>query len=372
VNRNSVNPHKYSPLASVIVVTWNARRYVDECLRSLATATARLPIEIIVVDNASSDGTPDLIEEVLPQATFIRNRENLGFARGNNLGIARSRGRYLFLVNSDVTLAPGCVEKLIAVMEADPRIGLLGPQMLAPHSIDEHSIGPHLIDPHSIDPRSGEAAVAPARRSTMRFPTLWNQLCRALGIDSIFKSRWAGGFLVPGFAHDRTREVEVLNGWFWVARREAVEQVGPLDEQFFMYGEDIDWCYRFQQSGWKRVFYAGVSAVHYGGASSAAAPARFYVEMQRANVQYWKKHHGRLARTLYQGIAALHQALRCAGYGLLFLARPGSPSQASHKVRRSWAALRWLFHRNPGAPPTPSCSENRRIVSGTANASTRG
>lgn len=343
LNRNFMNPDKDSPMASIIVVTWNARRYVDECLRSLATASANIAAEIIVIDNASSDGTPDLIEEVLPQATLIRNRENLGFARGNNLGIARSRGRYLFLVNSDVAVAPGSLEKLIAAMEVDPKIGLLGPQMIG-------------LD--VIGPDAGDSRVGPVRRSTMRFPTLWNQFCRALGIDSILRSRWAGGFLMPDFAHDRTRDVEVLNGWFWVARREAVEQVGPLDEQFFMYGEDIDWCYRFHKAGWKRVFDADVSAVHYGGASSAAAPARFYVEMQRANFQYWKKYHSWPAQMLYRGIAILHHSLRVPGYGLLFLSQPGSRSRSAYKVRRSCAALRWLFHRTP----QPSVPQPRAVA----------
>jgi GT2 family glycosyltransferase len=309
-------------------VTWNAKRYVDECVRSLGKSSAASSTEIIVVDNASSDGTAELIEEALPQAHLIRNASNLGFARGNNLGIARSRGKYLFLINSDVTVPPGCIEKLAAFMEENPTVGMLGPQMLAPDGN--------------------------VRRSTMRFPTLWNQFCRALSVDSLFKSRWAGGFLMPDFAHDRTRDVEVLNGWFWVVRREALDQVGPLDEQFFMYGEDIDWCYRFQQAGWRRVFYAGASALHYGGASSAAAPIRFYLDMQQANLQYWKKFHGPMARAAYYGITLLHHFLRVLGHGVAYLAKPGSREDAAYKVRRSWAVLRWLVapasRRHAGGP----------------------
>ena len=302
------------PKASIIVVTWNARNYVDECLRSLRTNNTAASTEIIVVDNASSDGTAELIEEVLPGARVVRNAVNLGFARGNNLGIAQSRGRYLFLINSDVTVPAGCIEKILAFMDENPTVGMLGPQMRAP----------------------GGAI----RRSTMRFPTLWNQFCRALGVDSLFKSRWAGGFLMPDSDHGRTRDVEVLNGWFWVVRREALDEVGPLDEQFFMYGEDIDWCRRFQRAGWRRVFYADARALHYGGASSAAAPVRFYLDMQRANFQYWNKHHRPAARAAYFGITLLHHLLRVIGHGLSY---PVKREDAAYKVRRSWAVLRWLL-----------------------------
>jgi GT2 family glycosyltransferase len=303
--------------ASIIVVTWNAKRYVDECIRSLAKHSDPASTEIVIVDNASTDGTPELIEEVLPQAVLIRNSSNLGFACGANLGLARARGKYLLLVNSDVTVPPGCVAKLTAFMEEHPDTGMLGPQMLSP-----------------------DGAV---RRSTMRFPTLWNQFRRALAVDSVFKSRWAGGFLMPDFAHDRTRDVDILNGWFWVVRREALQQVGPLDQQFFMYGEDMDWCQRFQKAGWRRVFHAEASALHYGGASSAAAPVRFHIEMQRASLQYWKKHHGRLARAAYYGTAILHELLRVAGYGMLLVFRPNSRPEAAYKIRRSCALLRWLL-----------------------------
>jgi GT2 family glycosyltransferase len=318
----SSSPETTNPLVSIVVVTWNAKRYVEECLASLR-ANAPCGTEVIVVDNGSSDGTPDLIRETFPEVRLIVNAANHGFARGNNIGIAASRGRYLFLVNSDVNVPAGCLQKIIKYMDSHPEVGLLGPQMLGPH--------------HEI------------RRSTMRSPTLANLFGRALALDTIFRgTRWAGGFLMGDFAHDATREVEVLNGWFWVARRQAVEQVGGLDEQFFMYGEDLDWCYRFRAAGWKLVFFAGAAAVHYGGMSSAAAPVRFYVEMQRANLQYWKKHHGRLSCVGYRLIAVLHELLRMAGYAVVRLFRAPAPSEAAHKFRRSLGSLNWILRIDGG------------------------
>jgi GT2 family glycosyltransferase len=178
----------------------------------------------------------------------------------------------------------------------------------------------------------------------MRFPTIWSLFCRAIALDSFLPGRrWTGAQMMADFQHDRTMDVEVLNGWYWVARREAIEQVGVLDERFFIYGEDIDWCRRFRDAGWRIVFYAGASAVHYGGASSAARPVRFYIEMQRANLQYWQKHHGHTSGFLYCGILLLHQALRAVAYTASYMAKADTRSMAAHNIRRSLATILWLI-----------------------------
>jgi GT2 family glycosyltransferase len=308
------------PVVSVIVVTWNAMRYVEECLESLQR-DHELSIEIIVVDNASTDQTPQLIAQKFPQVMLIRNQENLGFAKGNNIGIAHSRGKYLFLINSDVNVPSGCIGKLLSFVEANPRVGVAGPQMLGP--------------------------TGSVRRSTMRFPTIWNSLCRALALDSLFRGRrWAGGYLMSDFDHKHTREVEVLNGWFWVVRRKALDEVGLLDERFFMYGEDIDWCFRFHKAGWKLMFCADASAIHYGGASSAAAPVRFYIEMQKASFQYWGKHHGWPSSTTYRAVVLVHELVRLGGYGVAYLLK--LDRNGVEKMERSWAVLSWITSRESG------------------------
>ena len=187
-----------------------------------------------------------------------------------------------------------CLFKIYRFMEENPSVGLLGPQMLS---------------------RDRKAA-----RSCMRFPTLWNALCRAVALDKIFAgSRFWGGLLMSDFAHDRLMNVEVLNGWFWVVRRDALQRVGLLDEQFFIYGEDVDWCYRFHQNGWRVVFYPDAKAIHYGGASSAKSPARFYVEKQKANLQYWKKYHRGYEWFAYIATMLLNECLRLAGYSVVWL-----------------------------------------------------
>ena len=177
----------------------------------------------------------------------------------------------------------------------------------------------------------------------MRFPTLWNLFCRALALDSLAKrSRLFGGFLMRDFKHDRIADVDILNGWFWMVRRRALEQVGGLDEDLFMYGDDMDWCRRFHLHGWRVVFYPHAKALHYGGGASANAPLACYVALQQANLQYWHKYHGTLSTTAYVVTTLLHQAVRILGYGFVYLSRPRTRNIARQKIRRSLASISWL------------------------------
>jgi GT2 family glycosyltransferase len=302
---------------SIIVATWNARKRVQECLTSLTHQELESSQEIIVIDNASTDGTRDLIRKQFPQVTLVHNDRNLGFAKANNIGIRLAKGKYLCLINSDVNVPTGCFVKMLRYMEENPSIGILGPKMLG---------------------TDGKVC-----RSCMRIPTLWNSVCRALALDSVFKrSQIFGGFLMNDFRHNRIKDVNILNGWFWMIRREAINGVGPLDERFFMYGEDLDWCRRFHQAGWRVVFYSEAEAVHYGGASSANAPIQFLIEMERANLQYWEKYHGQAARACYLLIIGLKHAIRACAYALLYLGKRSFRAQSSLKMKRSYACLLWL------------------------------
>lgn len=305
------------PDLSVVIVSWNAKEFVNECLKSLIGQYSYGSVEVIVVDNASSDGTPELVREQFPEVKLLRNPQNLGFAKANNMGVSVSRGKYICLVNSDVTMRDGCLRKMFQYMEQNPSIGMLGPAMLG--------------------------ADGRVRRSCMRIPTLWNSLCYALGLDLVLKGfQTFSGFLMRDFQHDEIRDVEVLNGWFWMVRRQALAEVGGLDERFFMYSEDIDWCKRFHSAGWRVVFYPDAQAVHYGGASSASLPLHFHLELQHARLQYWEKHHGRTSRRLYVFILLLEQLVRLVGHASQFVRKSARP-QSAFKLERSIASLRWLL-----------------------------
>jgi GT2 family glycosyltransferase len=220
-------------------------------------------------------------------------------------------------VNSDVKFLDNCISPMVEYLSKNPAVAVVGPKMLAP------------------DGR--------VWRSTMRFPTIWNHFSRALGLDIAFKgSRWFGGLLMSDFDHRSTTPVEVLNGWFMVVRRSAMERVGLLDPQFFMYGEDVDWCYRFRQAGEGVVFFAEAGAIHHGGASSSHAPLRFYLELYRATWQYWRKHHGMLAQLGFLAAFSVHHAIRLLGSGFIYLCLPSQRPNTATKFKRSLACLQWV------------------------------
>ena len=301
---------------TVIIVSWNAKAFLLKCLESVLGQHISGSMEVIVVDNASSDGSPDAVAAAFPAVRVIRNEANHGFAKGNNIGIRAGSGEYLFLINSDVVVGESCFSRMIQYIATNPDVGMLGPRITG--------------------------ADGRVQRSCMGYPSLWNMFTRALALDIVFPaSQLCGSQLLTFWNHDGTRSVDVINGCFWLLRRSALEHVGLLDERFLIYGEDIDWCKRFHEAGWKVVFYPDASAIHYGGASSANASIRFYVEMQRAWFQYWVKHHSRRSSATFLVINILHHAIRIGGeiaaYPLLRRRRAAT----AENISRAWASIKW-------------------------------
>ena len=293
---------------SFVVVNWNAGKYLPGFLSSLARETEGVPHEVIVVDNGSTDGSTGYLRSYGPPVRLIESGANVGFARGNNIGIGESSGRYLCLVNPDVVFQPGSVKAVHAYLERHPEAGVAGPRVYG--------------------------ADGTLQRTCRQLPTLALTLARAFAIDTK---------LDPYRTMNGPREVEVMNGCFWLVRRAALEEVGPLDERFFMYSEDIDWCRRFADAGWKIVCVPEARITHFGGGSSALAPVRFYLEMRRANLQYWVKYHSGFSVRLFVLITLFHQAVRAAAYSAtVALLRGGRASSAMYKRQRSLAAIRWL------------------------------
>jgi GT2 family glycosyltransferase len=314
-------------VVSVIIVSWNAREYLTQCLDSLSARTCRYPMEVIVVDNASTDGSAEAVASRYPHVKLVQNGANLGFARANNIGIARSSGAYVCLVNSGVKVLPDCITRLVEYCEDHPEAGLVGPRIIG---------------------RDGKL-----QRSCRGYPSLWNMFCRTLALDTLLPTaRIFSGYSLRHWRQDEPRRVDILTGCFWLAPRPAVQQVGLLDEGFFMYGEDMDWCKRFGKAGWDVAFVPAAEAIHYGGASSANAPVRFYIERYRADLRYWRKHHSRIAAGCFRGLCFIHLLLRAAGYSAVLVCRRFRNEECRLKVRRSLAGLGWLVSgRMPGVAP---------------------
>lgn len=304
---------------SFIVVTWNARKFVEECFGSIVDDARGLSSEVIAVDNASTDGTADVIAERFPTVKLIRSTTNLGFARANIVAIGQAQGKYVCLVNPDVCVLPGCFRKLMEYIEKNPTVGVVGPRTLNPDGS--------------------------LQRSCMRAQSVWTCWCRTTALDRTPLRRLPlfGGLLMADFAHDRIRDVDVLNGAFLLIRRTAMDKVGLIDERYFMYGDDQDWCLRFGKAGWRVVFYPGAQIVHHGGGVTARAPVYFYVEMQKANLQYWQKHHSRTGQIAFLASQLVHDSMRCLVYSMFALFGKSRRERVGWKAKRSLACIRWIL-----------------------------
>ncbi len=252
---------------SIAIVNWNVRHLLQRCLRSIFEHSGGLRLEIIVVDNASSDGSVNMVRQDFPQVHLIANQDNVGFPRGNNQAIAASRGRYVLLLNPDTEIVGEALDTMVAYLDAHPQVGALGPQLLNP-----------------------DGSVQSSRR---RFPTMATAFLESTILQLWFpRNRVLSRYYLLDRADDETQEVDWVMGACLLARRQAIEQVGLLDEDYFMYSEELDWCYRFKKQGWQVVYLPAARVVHHEGKSSEqVVPAR-HIHFQRSKVLFFKKHFG--------------------------------------------------------------------------------
>ena len=303
---------------SIIVVSWNTINLLRNCLSSIYQTTPGVTYEIIVVDNGSTDGSPDMVAGEFPTARLLRLEVNIGFARANNFGISVSKGKYICLVNSDVEMLPACIDVLYAYIESHPKVGVLGPKILNP-----------------------DLTLQP---SCLGIPTPWNTLCHALALDSIFpRSSFFGGLFMRFWAHDKVARVGALVGCILMVRKSHLDVVGLLDERFFMYSEDVDWCKRFQEAGYEVIFMPEAKAIHHGAGSSSSNPVRFNNEKQRAFLVYWLKHYGRAGQLYMAFVILLRELFRIVYAVGGYAACPHNRNHFATILRKSWWSLRWLF-----------------------------
>lgn len=270
---------------SIVIVSYNTKDLLLQTLDSVFRHSSGIHLEVFVVDNASSDGSPEAVAALYPQVRLIRNSVNRGFAYANNQAIREASGRYVLLLNSDTIVQESTFRIMIEYMEGNPRIGAAGCKVIKP---------------------DGTLDLA-CRRS---FPTPVNSLYQALKLAKLFPNspRFAS-YNLTYLDEDETYQVDCLVGAFLMVRREAIDQVGMLDDRFFMYGEDIDWCYRIKQAGWEIWYYPKTFIVHYKGASGKKK-LRILYEFHRAMYLYYQKHHARHNWFLINGLVYLGIACR--------------------------------------------------------------
>ncbi len=305
-------------MISVIIVNWNTKDLLLACVRSLKEHTREQTLEIIVVDNASTDGSQEALKAQFPDIVLIQNRENLGFAKANNIGITRARGEYLCLVNSDVEIKDGCIDKMAAYLKEHPEIGLMGPKIYLPDGS--------------------------VQRSCKQFPSIRAHFCSAVMLHRIFPGKRAfAGEEMTWFGYDTTQEVDVLTGAFWLTHRKAVNDVGLLDERFFFYSEDVDWCRRFKDRGWKTIFFPEARITHFTGGSSTDDPVKYYVRLCRAKLQYWEKHSSKINCFIVKLIMLIHQLVRIISESAVYILNPSGRKTASYKIKRGFSCAKWLI-----------------------------
>jgi GT2 family glycosyltransferase len=303
---------------SVVIVGWNAKHYLELCLQSLVDALPHRSMEIIVLDNASSDGSSEMIQARFPQVRVLRSEENLGFSKGNNLAIRECKGHYIALVNPDVIVLPGCLDALADFLDRSPKVGNVGPRVFNPDMT--------------------------MQSTCRRFPTLWNNFCSTTCLEKVFKdSRFFAGEHMFYFPHDRTLPVDVLVGCFSMIRRETFNDVGLLDENLFMYGDDVDWCRRAWKAGWQVVFFPGARAIHDRGKITASYPVRFAVAQQRSILYYWRKHHGFWGITGIRSLLLLHHLVRYGFAAVAGLVRQTRNAKGDVRKEVSGACLRAML-----------------------------
>lgn len=303
---------------SYVIVNWNGKDVLKGCLDSLQTESRGINYEIIVVDNNSSDGSQKLLKKQYPDVILIENKDNLGFSKANNIGIEQSKGELLFLVNSDIIALEHSIENMLDYMDKNPEVGMAGPKVFN-HDMTKQT-------------------------SCSKYPGIWNGMCGAFALNRVFpNSSFFSDWRMDYWDHMSERSADVLSGCFWAIRRKALDDVGLLDELFFIYGEDIDWSRRFNNSKWKVKFNPKSKIIHLGGASSNRTPIRFYIEMQKANLKYWKKHHSLLKVLAYKLILFVHHLIRALARTLILLLKfKLNEFPDDFKIKRSLAVLKWL------------------------------
>ncbi len=251
---------------SVVFLNYNTRDLTRQALSSVLAAAEGLAVEIFVVDNASADGSADMVAEEFPQVKLIRNAANVGFAAGNNVALRQVTGEYALLINTDTIVRRDALRTMVEFLDAHPEAGACGCKILDPDGTLQ------------LDSRRG-------------FPTPLAAFCKMSGLSRFFpKHPLIAHYHMTYLDPEQTAEVEVLSGSCMMVRKAAMDQVGLLDEDYFMYGEDIDWCYRFHQAGWKIYYVPTTSIIHFRGESGRGVPLRILYRKSRAMSIFVNKH----------------------------------------------------------------------------------
>ncbi len=314
---DSMSDHSTGPSIdlSIIVVSWNVRDFLAACLDSIRAGAGDLSLEVIVVDSASTDDTVTVLRERYPWVRLLAQPQNVGFTRGNNIGLQAAAGRHVMLLNPDTEIIGTAFVEMVNTLDRDPAVGVVGPRTL-----------------------NSDGSTQSTRR---RFPTL---------LTAIFESTWLQRF-APRHVLDRyyardiadaaTADVDWVQGSALMARREVYARIGPLDEQYVMFSEELDWCKRARDAGWRVVYVGSATIIHHGGKSTDQVAASKHIYFQQSKIRYFRKFHGPLAAFCLRIVLLANYA-----YQLLLEACKGAigfkPTLRRERVTVYWQVIRAL------------------------------
>ena len=301
---------------SIIVVAWNVRRLLNDCLKSVFDETKGIRYEVIYVDNASEDGSVEMVRKEFPEVGIIENEKNEGFIKANNQAIEISRGRYVLLLNSDTVILDNAIAKTVEFADLHPDAAATGCKVL------------------NTD--------GSLQRDCFMYPSLLNMFLSAFYLSQIFpKSRFFGRERMTWWDYEDVRQVQTISGCYSMVRMEAIKQVGVMDEAYFFYGDDIDWCYRFIKGGWKIMYTPGATIIHHGHQNTKHQPQKFKLQLFGSILIFMKLHRSWLEFILACILVALTFFLRVPFWVVKAIV---GKEQRKYAIQTAWTYLKGGFH----------------------------
>lgn len=301
------------PKLSVIVVNWNTRDMLRACLRSAHETLPPPTFEVLVVDNASHDGSAAMVRSEFPDARITANDENVGFGRANNQAICSARGEYLLLLNPDAQLQPYTARRLVEHLDSEPSVAITAGEVRNPDGTFQSGY--------------------------FTFPTFAHHVRCVLNRERGHYLRWKATYS----RHPPVREVDWVAGACMVVRRRAIEDAGLFDERYFLFSEETDWCFRMRLAGWKVHYLSDVGVVHLGGGSTRQTPVETIAQALRGQLLYSWSHHGPLAALALSGLTTVLALAFLARAPLLLLRRsPGDGPAAARSWRAGLTILKYV------------------------------
>ena len=298
---------------SIIIVSWNVADLLRDCLRSIDAGRGELDLEVIVVDSASTDDSVAMVKREFPWVNLMACDENVGFPRGNNLGLEQANGRYILLLNPDTVVLDDALSKMMTTMQENPEVGVLGCQLL-----------------------NSDGTVQSSRR---RFPTITTAFFESTWLETVAPKNVMERYYAQDLPDDAVNDVDWVMGACMLVPHPVVDTVGGMDEAYFMYSEELDWCRRIKDSGWRVVYYPEAKIIHYVGQSSDQAVVARHINFQQAKLRYFRKYNGRFTALVLRLFLLLNyswQLILEAVKGLLGHKRP----LRRQRVQAYWQVIR--------------------------------